>query len=74
MNSSLQFNRELNRFGLTSVVDAAGGGQNYPADYITSLELAKEGKLTSYFLLLVCSAKRKRTYRTMKNGSPKPYP
>ncbi|HMI04067.1 MAG TPA: amidohydrolase [Pedobacter sp.] len=53
INSSVQFNRELNRFGLTSVVDAAGGGQNFPADYVTSLELAKSGKLSiriSYFL------------------------
>lgn len=53
INSSMQFNRELNRFGLTSVVDAAGGGQNFPADYVTSLELAKSGKLSiriSYFL------------------------
>src|SRR6218665_1119574 len=36
LNSSQQFNRELNRFGLTSVIDAAGGGQNFPADYVTS--------------------------------------
>tara|TARA_R110000868_G_scaffold409765_2_gene695956 strand:- start:13828 stop:15495 length:1668 start_codon:yes stop_codon:yes gene_type:complete len=53
INSTLQFNKELNRFGLTSAVDAAGGGQNFPADYITSLELAKQGKLTlriSYYL------------------------
>jgi predicted amidohydrolase YtcJ len=53
INSSIQFNRELNRFGLTSVVDAAGGGQNFPADYATALELAKSGQLSiriSYFL------------------------
>jgi len=52
-NSTLQFNRELNRFGLTSAVDAAGGGQNYPADYTISLALAKQGKLSlrlSYYL------------------------
>jgi predicted amidohydrolase YtcJ len=53
INSTLQLCRELNRFGLTSVVDAAGGGQNYPDDYSPSLELAKQGKLTirtSYYL------------------------
>lgn len=53
LNSTLQFYRELNRFGITSAADAAGGGQNYPADYMVALELAKEGKLnirTSYFL------------------------
>src|SRR5580700_4639219 len=32
-NSSRQFMRELNRLGITSVVDAGGGSQNYPEDY-----------------------------------------
>lgn len=45
-NSTLQFYRELNSFGITSAVDAAGGGQNYPDDYGVALELAKQGKLT----------------------------
>ncbi|MGM9475951.1 amidohydrolase [Pedobacter sp. GSP4] len=53
LNSTQQFYRELNRFGLTSAVDAAGGGQNYDSDYAVALELAKNGKLnlrTSYYL------------------------
>ena len=53
LNSTLQFYRELNSFGLTSAVDAGGGGQNYSEDYVVALELAKQGKLTirtSYFL------------------------
>jgi predicted amidohydrolase YtcJ len=53
LNSTLQYYRELNRFGITSAGDAAGGSQNYPNDYVVALELAKEGKLnirTSYFL------------------------
>ncbi|TCC89223.1 amidohydrolase [Pedobacter frigiditerrae] len=53
LNSTLQFYRELNSFGLTSAVDAAGGGQNYDADYGVAAELAKQGKLnvrTSYYL------------------------
>jgi predicted amidohydrolase YtcJ len=52
-NSTLQFYRELNSFGLTSAIDAAGGGQNYDADYAVASTLAKEGKLnlrTSYYL------------------------
>jgi len=64
-NSSIQFNRELNRFGLTSVIDAAGGGQNFPADYAASLELAKEGKLTlriSYFLFAQQKGKELQDY------------
>jgi predicted amidohydrolase YtcJ len=52
-SSTMNFDRELNRFGITSVVDAAGGGQNFPSDYGTSLVLAQEGKLTvrkAYYL------------------------
>ncbi|MEN2399111.1 amidohydrolase [Flavobacterium sp. MC2016-06] len=53
INSTIQYNHELNRFGLTSIIDAAGGSQNYPADYVTSLDLAKQNKLSlriSYYL------------------------
>lgn len=53
LNSTLQYYRELNRFGITSAADAAGGSQNYPSDYAVALQLAREGKLnvrTSYFL------------------------
>jgi predicted amidohydrolase YtcJ len=65
INSSIHFNRELNRFGLTSIVDAGGGGQNFPADYVTSLELAKEGKLSlriSYFLFAQQKSKELQDY------------
>lgn len=65
INSSIQFNRELNRFGLTSAVDAAGGGQNFPADYATSLELARQGKLTlriSYYLFAQQKGKELQDY------------
>jgi hypothetical protein len=44
--STRHFLRELNRFGLTSAVDAAGGFQNFPDDYGTVTELAREGLLT----------------------------
>ncbi|MTV52597.1 amidohydrolase family protein [Massilia buxea] len=53
VNSTLQYYRELNRLGVTSAIDAGGGGQAYPDDYAVSLELAKDGKLTvrtSYYL------------------------
>lgn len=33
LNSTRHFMRELNRFGVTSVIDAGGGYQNYPQDY-----------------------------------------
>lgn len=44
--STRHFLRELNRFGLTSAVDAAGGFQNFPDNYATVIELAREGQLT----------------------------
>jgi predicted amidohydrolase YtcJ len=46
INSSRQFMRELNRLGITSVIDAGGGGQSYPEDYRIIEELAKRGELT----------------------------
>jgi predicted amidohydrolase YtcJ len=44
LNSSRQFMRELNRLGVTSVIDAGGGFQNYPQDYevVTSLHKGKQ--------------------------------
>ena len=38
--------RELNRLGLTSVIDAGGGFQNYPDDYAVIDELHQRGELT----------------------------
>ena len=46
LNSTRLFMRELNRFGITSVVDAGGGFQNYPDDYEVVRELHKRGELT----------------------------
>jgi predicted amidohydrolase YtcJ len=38
--------RELNRLGVTSVIDAGGGFQNYPEDYAIIDQLAREQQLT----------------------------
>ena len=38
--------RELNRFGVTSAIDAGGGFQNYPDDYEVINELHKRGEMT----------------------------
>ncbi len=46
VNSTRQFMRELNRLGLTSVIDAGGGFQNYPDDYRVIGDLAEKGDLT----------------------------
>ncbi|MER7577852.1 amidohydrolase [Streptomyces sp. NPDC126514] len=45
-NSTRHFLRELNRFGLTSAIDAAGGFQNFPDDYGTVKDLAAAGELS----------------------------
>jgi hypothetical protein len=46
VNSSRHFMRELNRFGITSVIDAGGGFQNYPEDYGIVEQLHKRDQLT----------------------------
>jgi predicted amidohydrolase YtcJ len=65
LNSTLQYYHELNRFGLTSAIDAGGGGQNYPDDYGVALELAKQGKLTirtAYYLFAQVKGREYQDY------------
>jgi predicted amidohydrolase YtcJ len=45
-NSSRHFMREVNRLGVTGVIDAGGGFQNYPEDYRVIAELHAAGELT----------------------------
>jgi predicted amidohydrolase YtcJ len=45
-NSTRHFMRELNRLGVTSVIDAGGGFQNYPEDYQVIDELHRRGEMT----------------------------
>lgn len=52
-NSTLQYMTELNRLGVTAVMDAGGGFQNYPDDYSIMDSLHRAGKITvrlPYFL------------------------
>ena len=46
LNSTRHFMRELNRLGITGVIDAGGGFQNYPDDYEVVQKLADEGQMT----------------------------
>lgn len=53
VNSTLQYMTELNRLGVTAVMDAGGGFQNFPDDYVITDSLNKLGKITvrlPYFL------------------------
>jgi predicted amidohydrolase YtcJ len=66
LNSTIQYYREMNRLGVTSAIDAGGGGQAYPDDYAVSLELAKDGKLTvrtSYYLFAQKPGKELEDYQ-----------
>lgn len=66
INSTQQYYNELNRLGVTSAIDAGGGGQAYPDDYAVSLELAKNGKLTvrtSYYLFAQKPGKELEDYQ-----------
>ncbi|AOF94653.1 amidohydrolase [Sphingobium sp. RAC03] len=46
LNSTRHFMRELNSLGVTSVIDAGGGFQNYPDDYQIIAKLHADGELT----------------------------
>src|SRR6266436_5420250 len=46
LNSTRHFMRDLNRLGVTSVIDAGGGFQNYPDDYAVVQKLADERQFT----------------------------
>ncbi|MDP3254532.1 amidohydrolase [Bosea sp. (in: a-proteobacteria)] len=46
LNSTRHFMREMNRLGVTSIIDAGGGYQNYPDDYAIIEKLHADGELT----------------------------
>ena len=46
INSTRHYMREMNRLGITSVIDAGGGGQNYPDDYDVIQKLHDDDQLT----------------------------
>lgn len=53
VNSTKQFYRELNSFGITSGIDAGGGGHKFPKDYSGTKALADAGEMPirlSYYL------------------------
>lgn len=53
INSTLQYMTELNRLGVTGVMDAGGGFQNFPDDYAITDSLNRSGRITvrlPYFL------------------------
>jgi predicted amidohydrolase YtcJ len=63
VNSTQQFMRDLNRFGLTSVVDAGGGFQAFPDDYAVADTLARRGQLTLRIPYYLFAQKAGREYQ-----------
>jgi predicted amidohydrolase YtcJ len=63
VNSTQQFMRDLNRFGLTSVVDAGGGFQAFPEDYAVADTLARRGQLTLRIPYYLFAQKAGREYQ-----------
>src|SRR6266566_2696052 len=75
MSSTRLLMRELNRFGLTSVIDAGGGFQQYPEDYAVMTALHEQGLLTLRFAYNLFTQKPQeelhdfRTWTTMTRPS-----
>ena len=66
VNSTLHFYRELNRLGVTSVVDAGGGGHVFPEDYAGSQAVARDGALdvrVGYYLFAQTAGKEADDFR-----------
>ena len=68
LNSTRHFMRELNRFGVTSAIDAGGGFQNYPDDYEVINELHKRGEMTLRLAYNLFTQKPKEELADFRNG------
>lgn len=71
VNSTKHFYRELNRFGLTSVIDAGGGGHTFPDDYAGTRKLSEQGEMplrVSYYLFPQSPEKELSTFRYWVNN------
>ncbi|MBB3009689.1 amidohydrolase [Cupriavidus alkaliphilus] len=73
-NSTRHFMREVNRLGVTGVIDAGGGYQNYPEDYSIIEELHKEGQLTVRLAYNLFTQKPKEELNDFKTWTSKVRP
>jgi predicted amidohydrolase YtcJ len=73
-NSSRHFMRELNRLGVTSIIDAGGGFQSYPEDYQVIEKLHTDGDLTIRIAYNLFTQKPKEELADFKHwtGTVKP--
>ncbi|HTO03992.1 MAG TPA: amidohydrolase [Opitutus sp.] len=66
INSTLHFNREMNRLGMTSAIDAGGGGHAFPKDYSGSQAVARDGQMSvriGYYLFAQNAGKEAEDFR-----------
>lgn len=73
-NSTRHFMREVNRLGVTGVIDAGGGFQNYPDDYQIIEELHREGQLTIRLAYNLFTQKPKEELADFRNWTDKVQP
>jgi predicted amidohydrolase YtcJ len=75
VNSTRHFMTELNRLGITSVIDAGGGFQNFPDDYAVIDELSKNKQLTVRIAYNLFTQRPKQEFEDFDNwvGSVKLY-
>jgi predicted amidohydrolase YtcJ len=73
-NSSRHFMREVNRLGVTGVIDAGGGFQNYPEDYRIIEELHAAGELTVRIAYNLFTQKPKEELADFRNWVSKVSP
>jgi predicted amidohydrolase YtcJ len=73
-NSSRHFMREVNRLGVTGVIDAGGGFQNYPEDYRIIEELHAAGELTVRIAYNLFTQKPKEELADFRNWAGKVRP
>jgi predicted amidohydrolase YtcJ len=74
LNSSRLFFRELNRFGITSAIDAGGGFQNYPDDYGVVNELHRNGELSIRLAYNLFTQKPKQELADFQNWTTLTHP
>lgn len=67
VNSTRHYMTEMNRFGITGVIDAGGGFQNYPDDYKVIHDLHSKGQLTVRIAYNLFTQNPKHEYEDFEN-------
>lgn len=74
INSTRHFMRELNRLGITSLIDAGGGGQNYPDDYQVIQNLHEKDLMTVRIAYNLFAQKAGQEYQDYQKWTEMTFP